>query len=33
VAGYAWHKRGWEGRAPRRFERLFEVPRETVATG
>jgi deoxyhypusine synthase len=25
VAGYAWHKRGWEGRAPREFNRLFEA--------
>jgi deoxyhypusine synthase len=30
VAGYAWHRRGWEGRAPRRFDRLFEPARETV---
>lgn len=24
VAGYAWHRRGWEGRAPRRYARLWE---------
>jgi len=24
VAGYAWHKRGWEGRAPRRYARLWD---------
>jgi deoxyhypusine synthase len=24
VAGYAWHQRGWEGRAPRAYNRLFE---------
>jgi len=32
VAGYAWHQRGWEGRAPRRYQRLFERP-EPVAAG
>jgi len=32
VAGYAWHKRGWEGRAPRRYQRLFDV-REAVHAG
>jgi len=31
VAGYAWHKRGWEGRAPRRYARLFEAAPEVVA--
>jgi deoxyhypusine synthase len=35
LAGYAYHKRGWEGRAPRSFNRLFEAPattpREAVA--
>lgn len=25
VAGYAWHKRGWEGRAPRRYARIWET--------
>lgn len=24
VAGYAYHKRGWEGRAPRRYARLWD---------
>jgi deoxyhypusine synthase len=24
VAGYAWHRRGWEARAPRRYARLWE---------
>jgi len=24
VAGYAWHQRGWEGRAPRRYARLWD---------
>ena len=32
VAGYAYHKRGWEHRAPRRFEQLFAAQRQTVAT-
>lgn len=31
VAGYAWHKRGWEGRAPRRYARLFEVAEPVAA--
>ena len=39
VAGYAWHKRGWEGRTPRRYARLWDAeaptarqPRATVGT-
>lgn len=32
VAGYAWHQRGWEGRAPRRYQRLFDA-REAVHAG
>jgi deoxyhypusine synthase len=34
VAGYAWHKRGWEGRVPRAYNRLFEqgtAARQVVA--
>ncbi len=33
VAGYVWHKRGWEGRAPRRYDRLFQAEREAVTSG
>ena len=32
VAGYAWHKRGWEGREPRRYEQLFEAAAEVAAS-
>jgi deoxyhypusine synthase len=30
VAGYAWHKRGWEGRAPRRYGRLWDATAPTA---
>jgi deoxyhypusine synthase len=30
VAGYAWHKRGWEGRAPRRYARLWDAVAPTA---
>ena len=30
VAGYAWHKRGWEGRAPRRYARLWDAAAPTA---
>jgi deoxyhypusine synthase len=26
IAGYVYHKRSWEGREPRRYNRLFETP-------
>jgi deoxyhypusine synthase len=37
VAGYAWHKRGWEGRAPRDYNRMLGATslapgRESVST-
>ncbi len=33
LAGYVWHKRGWEQRTPRRYERLFEAEAEAVGAG
>lgn len=30
VAGYAWHKRGWDARVPRRYARLFDAAPEAV---
>ena len=31
IAGYAWHKRNWEGRAPRRYAALFDAEAVPVA--
>lgn len=31
VAGYAYHKRGWEGRVPRRYGRIWEGTAPTAA--
>jgi deoxyhypusine synthase len=30
IAGYVYHKRGWEGRQPRRYNRLFEKEPEVA---
>lgn len=30
IAGYAWHKRGWEGRAPRAYNRILDAAPEAT---